>query len=280
MNNLLWGIAVISALYLGLALLVWAFQERLVYFPQRTLVATPADFGMPYRDVRFDAEDGISLHGWLVEGVDGPPSADRPGAGRTLLFFHGNAGNISGRLETARLFRNLGLDVLMVDYRGYGQSGGRPTEEGTYRDAQAAWDWLTGEEGVPADSVVVMGRSLGGAVAAWLASRVRPRALILESTFTSGVDLARHAYPVFPVNWMLRHRYPTAEHLRGLDIPKLFAHSREDRTVPWQLGRRLYEGAPQPKTFLEMEGGHNDAFRRTGQPYLEAIQQFLSELDN
>lgn len=275
MNNLLWGIAVIVALYLGLAVLVWAIQEKLVYFPQRTLVATPGDFGMPYREVRLTAEDGVNLHGWLVEGVDGPPSAELPGAGRTLLFFHGNAGNISGRLETAQLFRRMGLDVLMIDYRGYGQSEGHPSEQGTYRDARAAWNWLTGEQGVPADSVIVMGRSLGGAVAAWLAGEVRPRALILESTFTSGVDLARQVYPFFPVGLMLRHRYPTAEHIRELDIPKLFAHSRGDRTVPWELGRRLYEGAPGPKTFLEMEGAHNDAFRRTGERYRESLREFL-----
>lgn len=279
MNNLLWGIAVILALYLGVALLVYVFQDRLTYFPQHTLVATPDDFGMPYRDARITTEDGIRLHGWLVEGTEGLPSAERPGAGLTLLFFHGNAGNISGRLETAQLFREMGLDVLMVDYRGYGRSEGQPSEEGTYRDARAAWAWLTGEEGVPADSVVVMGRSLGGAVAGWLAGEVRPRALILESTFPSGVALARHAYPIFPVSLMLRHRYPTAENIRGLDIPKLFAHSRDDRTVPWRLGRQLYEGAPEPKTFLEMEGGHNNAFRRTGEGYREAMHSFLSDLD-
>lgn len=271
MSGILWTVLLILAIYLGLVALVYLVQDRLVYFPQSTLTATPADYGLQYEDVSLEAGDGVALHGWYV------PAGEKA---RTLLFFHGNGGNISGRLETIALFHRMGLNVFIIDYRGYGRSEGAPTEEGTYRDAEAAWEHLTGTRGISADSIVVMGRSLGGAVAAWLAGRKRPRALILDSTFSSGVELAREAYPIFPVGMMLKYRYPTAEQIRDLDIPKLFAHSKEDDVVPYRLGRKLYESSPQPKTFLELRGRHNNAFQVTGERYREALKSFISGLQD
>lgn len=267
MSGLLWTVLLLLAIYLGLVGLVYLVQDRLVYFPQSTLSATPADYGLQYEDVNFEAGDDVTLHGWYV-----PADESR----FTLLFFHGNGGNLSGRLETIALFHSMGLDIFIIDYRGYGRSEGAPSEEGTYRDAEAAWDYLVSERDLSPDSIVVMGRSLGGAIAAWLAGRKRPRALILESTFSSGVELARAAYPFFPVEMMLKHRYPTTEHIRDLDIPKLFAHSPEDDVVPYELGRKLYHEASGPKTFLEMRGRHNNAFQVTGKRYRQAIEEFLS----
>ncbi len=271
MSGILWSVLLLLAIYLGLVGLVYLVQDRLVYFPRATLSATPADYGLQYEDVNFEAGDGVALHGWYV-----PAEESR----FTLLFFHGNGGNISGRLETIALFHNMGLDIFIIDYRGYGRSEGMPSEEGTYRDAEAAWNYLVSERDLSPDSIVVMGRSLGGAIAAWLAGRKRPGALILESTFSSGVELARQAYPIFPVRIMLRHRYPTTEHIRDLDIPKLFAHSPEDDVVPYELGRKLYREAPGPKTFLEMRGRHNNAFQVTGKQYRQAIEEFLSTVEN
>lgn len=271
MSGILWTVLLLLAIYLGLAALVYLVQDRLVYFPQSSITATPEDYGMPYEDVHFEAGDGVALHGWYVPAGEGA---------RTLLFFHGNGGNISGRLETIALFHSLGLNVFIIDYRGYGRSEGTPSEEGTYRDAEAAWQHLTGDRGTSADSIVVMGRSLGGAIAAWLAGRKKPRGLILESTFSSGVELAREAYPFFPVSIMLKHRYPTSDYISDLRIPKLFAHSKEDDVVPYGLGRKLYESAPPPKSFLEMRGYHNNAFLVTGDSYREALREFLSGLES
>lgn len=271
MSGILWSVLLLLAIYLGLVGLVYLVQDRLVYFPRATLSATPADYGLQYEDVNFEAVDDVALHGWYV-----PAEESR----FTLLFFHGNGGNISGRLETIALFHSMGLDIFIIDYRGYGRSEGMPSEEGTYRDAEAAWNYLVSERDLSPDSIVVMGRSLGGAIAAWLAGRKRPGALILESTFSSGVELARQAYPIFPVRIMLRHRYPTTEHIRDLDIPKLFAHSPEDDVVPYELGRKLYREAPGPKTFLEMRGRHNNAFQVTGKQYRQAIEEFLSTVEN
>lgn len=271
MSGIFWTALLLLAIYIALAGLVYLVQDRLVYFPQSTLSATPAAYGLPYEDVNFEAGDGVDLHGWYV-----PADESR----FTLLFFHGNGGNISGRLDTITLFHSMGLDIFIIDYRGYGRSEGTPSEEGTYRDAEAAWDYLVSEKNHSPDSIIVMGRSLGGAVAAWLAGRKRPRALILESTFSSGVELARAAYPFFPVGLMLKHRYPTAEHIQDLEIPKLFAHSPEDDVVPYELGRKLYQGAPGPKTFLEMRGRHNNAFQVTGKRYRQAIEEFLSSAEN
>ena len=158
---LLLAAAVLAAGYILLLALAYAFQSRLLYFPQREIVATPAAVGLAYEDVRLRTSDGVEIAGWWVPGD----------SLRAVLFFHGNAGNISGRLPTLRLFHELGFGTLIIDYRGYGNSGGRPTEQGTYRDAEAAWRWLTETQGIPPERIAVFGRSLGGAVAAHATAR-------------------------------------------------------------------------------------------------------------
>lgn len=264
MNNLIWTAAVLLLLYLGLVVLVYLNQEKLIWFPDSTIHATPEEVGLAYEDLTCTTSDGVDIHGWFVPA---------PEAELTLLFFHGNGGNISGRLETLRQFHDMGLNMFMIDYRGYGRSDGSPTEEGTYRDAEAAWDCLVERKGIVPDSIIIMGRSLGGAIAAWLAGEKQPRALILESTFPSAVAMAREAYPFLPVNLLLRHRYPTSDHIRDLRIPKLIAASRDDDIVPWHLGRAVYDSAPEPKTFLELRGLHNSISR--GGPYEKAVREFI-----
>ena len=253
-------------LYAGICLLMVLFQHRLAYFPEREIEATPADAGLDYRDVFFPATDGVRLHGWFLPG-------DRPG--RVVLFCHGNAGNISQRITSVRLYRSTGFAVFIFDYRGYGRSEGRPGERGTYADAGGAWTYLTEVEGFAPDQIVLLGRSLGGAVAVELASRVRPRALIAEATFSSGADLAARAYPWLPVRWLLRYRYDSRSRVGGIACPKLFIHSRDDNVVPFDLGRRLYEAAAPPKQFLEIRGGHSDGFLVTGDRYRDAVGAFL-----
>jgi uncharacterized protein len=254
-------------LYALLAGFLYFTQERHVYFPTPAISATPAHLRIPFEDVAFTTADSVRLTGWFVPAV-------RPKG--TILFCHGNGGNISYLLETVKLAHSLGYHLLVFDYRGYGTSEGTPTEEGTYRDAEAAWDYLVKQRGLLPGTIVLMGRSLGGGVAAWLAQRHVPLALILESTFTSLSDMAAEVYPYFPVRWILRFRYPTIGRLPDIRCPVLVIHSKTDEIIPFRHGRELYEKANSPKAFLEIQGGHNEGFLVSADAYTAGIRDFLN----
>lgn len=258
---------ILAGAYSLICLLAFVFQARLIYFPQRGLSATPSEVGLEYRDVEFGTDDGRRLHGWFLPA---------PESHRVLLFFHGNAGTISHRLASLRAFHDLGLSVLIFDYRGYGKSTGSPTEPGLYLDARGAWRYLVEVEGYPAHDVVFFGRSLGGAVAVELATQCSPGAVILESTFTTLPDVGARAYPWLPVRWLSRHHYDSLSRIGRIRCPKLFVHSRRDEVVPFELGRRLFDAAPEPKEFLELSGGHNDGFWTSEEPYGRTLQEFLA----
>lgn len=266
---MLWSLLAAGALAYGaVVVLVYLFQSRLVYFPQigREVAVTPRAYGLPYEAVRLATVDGERLAGWWV------PAERARGA---VLIFHGNAGNISHRLDYLSMFHRLGYSTLIVDYRGYGESSGSPSEEGTYRDAEAAWRWLTETRGLAARDIVLFGESLGGAVAAWLAARTAPRALVLVSTFTSVPELGAQVYPFLPVRWMSRFRYDTRAALEAVEAPVLVAHSREDDIVPFAHGRELYEAVRGPKAFLELHGGHNESFVFARQEWVAQLAAFL-----
>ncbi|MEK7797018.1 MAG: alpha/beta hydrolase, partial [Pseudomonadota bacterium] len=193
----------------------------------------------------------------------------------TLLFCHGNAGNISHRLESIRQFHQLGLNVFIFDYRGYGESEGVPTEAGTYRDAEAARRYLVETRGLAPEHIVYFGRSLGAAIAAWLATQHPPRALIVESAFTSVPDFGAEIYPWLPVRLLARLRYPTQEYLRSVQAPVLVIHSRDDEIVSFRHAEKLYESANSPKELLEIRGGHNDGFLVSGAQYTRRLDDFL-----
>jgi len=259
-----------AAIYALLCLAVFVFQPRLVYFPVKALAATPAAIGLAYEDVLLETGNGAALHGWYLPGRDDA---------RTLLFLHGNAGNISHRLDSLRVFNELGLNVLIIDYSGFGQSGGTPGERQTYEDARLAWQYLTDTRGVAPERIVIFGRSLGSGVATWLATRETPGGLILESSFTSVPALARKYYPMFPMRWLARIRYDNASRLPTVRCPVLIAHSRDDELVPIAHGRELFRLAREPKSFLEMRGSHNAGFIVSGHSYRAGLAQFLSGLD-
>jgi len=264
---------------IGAVLLAWAgaigllyvTQDQQLYFPTTTLQATPEDAGLSYEDVWLSSKDGLRLHGWYVPAAEAAP---------VLLFFHGNAGNISHRLSSIRVFHDLGLSVLIIDYRGYGQSEGRPSEPGLYQDAEAAWRYLRDERGVPAQRIVLFGRSLGAAVAARLGVTADspPGAVILESAFTSAPDLGAELLPWMPVRRLIRVDYDTRAAVEQLRVPILIAHSVEDEVVPFSHGERLFEAAPEPKRFLTMQGGHNDGFLRSQPNYSRALAAFLDHV--
>lgn len=264
----LWVVGFLVLGYGILVLLMYLFQSAFIYFPSNQIVMTPAGRDYDYEDVFLYTEDQIRLHGWYV-----PAPEDRG----TLLFFHGNAGNISGRIESISIFHDLGLNVMIFDYRGYGKSDGRPSEIGTYRDAGAVWWYLTEVREESPARIILFGRSLGGGVAAWLASEVHAGALVLESTFTSTVDLAGEWYPLFPVRGLMHIRYPVLDYLPNIDVPVMVAHSREDKVIPYHHGQRIFEQAGEPKRWLEMQGGHNDGYILTGHLYIQGWDRFLKE---
>lgn len=267
MQTIYWVLGLIVSGYLLLLVLVYFCQSGMMFHPQKKLLQTPSALGLDYEDAYFTTNDGITLHGWYI------PS---PVSRGTVLFSHGNAGNISGRLETIRMLYRLGMNVLMYDYRGYGKSKGRRiSEEGTYSDILAAWNYLRINKKVPADQIVVMGRSLGGGVTAWLASQIRPAGVILESTFTSATDLAAELYPILPVRLMMKFEYPTLQHLKKNTAPLLVLHSKDDGLIPFHHGRELYQHAPEPKSFFEMGGSHGNGHVLSGKGYIEALDQFL-----
>ena len=264
-------IAIAATCYVLLAAALYVFQERLVFLaglPGRTLEITPRHFGFKFDDVTLATSDGVSLHGWYVH------AENRRG---TVLFMHGNAGNISHRLDSIAVFRELGLDTFIFDYRGYGQSEGGASEEGTYKDAAAAWDHLVTERGQDPAEIVIFGRSIGGAIAAWLATRHKAAALIVESSFTSGVDMAARIYPFMPVRLITRLKYPVIDYVASAGSPVLVVHSRDDEIIPFAMGEALYDAAPTPKAFLELRGGHNDGFFLSRDHYREGLEAFIED---
>ncbi|NNL95007.1 MAG: alpha/beta hydrolase [Xanthomonadales bacterium] len=242
----------------------------LANLPSRALTASPADIGLAFEDVNVLTPDGEKLHGWYIH------AAQARGA---VLFFHGNAGNISHRLESIAKFNRLGLEVLIIDYRGYGQSTGKAGERGLYTDAEAAWDYLVFQKGLAPDRIVIFGRSLGGAVAAQLASRQQPGGLILESVFSSGIDMARTLYRFLPARLITRLEFPVTEFVARIDCPVLVIHSRDDEIIPYAMGQRVFQAVSSArKSFLEIRGGHNTGFILSEDTYLPALAAFTRQV--
>lgn len=267
-QSIFWILLSIAAGYVVLVVLMYFMQSSLIYHPQKSIWATPSSVGLQYEDVNFQTDDGVTLHGWFVPN----DSTDL-----TVLYFHGNAGNISGRLQTIQLLHQLGLNVFIFDYRGYGKSEGSPSEEGTYQDASAAWEYLTTNRQLADSSIVVMGRSLGGSVAAWLSARENPAVSIIESTFISATELGADLYPWLPVRWMIKYDYNTLGNIKQVESPIFMAHSRDDQVVPYHHGQKLFEFADEPKTFVELRGSHGSGFWETGAKYRKGLQQFLED---
>jgi uncharacterized protein len=254
--------------YFALVAFVYVRQPKMLYFPTKEIENTPAAIGLSFDEVKLKTADGLTITAWHIPAPD---------ARAVLLFCHGNAGNISHRLDSIRIFHDLGLSVLIFDYRGYGRSEGEPTEKGTYLDAEAAWNFLVKDKGIDPARMVIFGRSLGSAVAAELAMRKKAGALIIESGFTSIPDLGRKYYPHMPVSLITRFHYATIDKVSSLALPKLFIHSSEDEIIPYDQGMRLFEKAAEPKEFLKLRGDHNEGFLLSGELYINGLQQFISK---
>ena len=244
------GVALFIA-YSGWAVMLYIMQPKFLYSPVREVPYTPGELDLDFENVVFKSSDGLLLSGWYI----GAESSEF-----TVLFCHGNAGNMTHRLDSINIFHNLGLDCFIFDYRGYGDSEGKPSEEGTYLDVGAAYKWLTEEKKIQPDKIIIFGRSLGGSIAAQLASKVKAAALIIEGTFTSYVDIGKKFYPYMPVQWFARFSYRTIDYIKDVGCPVMLIYSRNDEVVPFEFGLELYEAANEPKEFIEIFGSHNDGF--------------------
>jgi len=244
------------------------FERKSIYYPTKEIEFTPTNVGLKYEDIFFNTDDGLVLNGWFIP-VKNPRG--------TLLFCHGNAGNISHRIEIIKIFNRLNLNVFIFDYRGYGRSQGRPTEVGLYRDAQGAYNHLLSRKNINKDTIVIYGKSIGANVAIDLASKVKAAVLISESGFSSAYDMGKKLFPYLPVKWIITIKYDALAKIKNITIPKLIIHSQDDEIVPFELGQKLFEAAPEPKEFYQMQGGHNEAVFMSGEEYGVEINNFLSK---
>jgi len=244
------------------------YEKRGIYFPIRKIDFTPKEIGLEFEDVYFFSSDGMKLNGWYI-----PAKEPRI----TVLFCHGNAGNISHRTEIIDMLSKLGLDVFIFDYRGYGRSQGSPTEKGLYLDAQAAYKYLIDKRNLYEGSIVVYGKSMGANVAVELCSKVKPGALISESAFTSASDMGKKLFPFLPIRWLITIKYDALSKIKDMTIPKLIIHSEDDEIIPFQQGRKLFEAAPEPKEFYPMRGGHNEAVFQAKEDFIKKIDAFLQK---
>lgn len=259
------GIA--ASVYIGLSLYLYLYQENYVYFPDRQVKTTPDSIGLSYETLKIPTEDGETLDGWYIPA---------PAARATLLLFHGNAGNIGQRLDLIEIFHGLGLNVLIFDYRGYGASSGAPSEAGTYRDAAAAWRYLTETRHIPAAAIFLYGESLGGAIAAHLAQHHPARGLVLYAAFTGIAEMGDEYYPYLPTRLITRIRYDTRAALGAVSSPVLLLHSRDDEITPYRMAEALLAAAPQPKRLIELSGGHNDAPFTDREKFVKALDAFFT----
>jgi len=265
-------ITILIAVYLVLGLVLYFMQPSFTFQPTRELLYNPGDIGLEYEKVQLKTPDNLILSAWYIPAKKGE---------FTILFCHGNGGNMAHRLDSINIFNEIGLNCFIFDYRGYGNSQGKSTEEGLYTDAQAAYDWLVKEKKISPENIIFFGHSIGGSVAAHLAGNVKVKGLILESCFTSYADIGRKFYPYMPVKLFARYNFNTFEYVKKVKCPILVIHSRSDEIIPFEFGLRLYEqAANEPKEFLEIFGSHNDGFLHTGQVYRDGIRKWLESIKN
>ncbi|MFC1753376.1 alpha/beta hydrolase [Thermoproteota archaeon] len=267
---------VLLVVFLGI-FFVWArnFELKNLFFPTRDFDYSPEYINLEYEDIYFETEDGVRINAWFIPAKN---KAARSGSDNfTILLCHGNGGNISHRLDKISMLNSLGLNVFIYDYRGYGKNKGTPSESGFKLDTNAAYNYLVKEKNIPSSNIIIYGESLGGAVAVNLAVEVEVRALILESTFTSVEDMTKMLYPFFPTV-LIQNRFDSLTKIKDVSVSKLFIHSKSDEIVPIVLGRKLYNHATEPKSFILIEGGHNQSVAEFKKQVEHGLRDFLDSL--
>lgn len=255
-----------SSLIFMLFTVITGCLNTLIYYPDKKIAQTPADRGLDFKSISLTRSDGMQLAAWWIPATEGRG---------TVLFCHGNAGNISNRLESITVFHHLKLHVLIFDYSGYGRSSGSPSERDTYRDVEAAWQHLRNQHIEPS-RIIVFGRSLGGAIATWLAHEHTPGMLIIESTFTSVADAAAHLTSCCAAGILFGNTYPTCRLIKNVRCPVLLIHSPEDELIPFEQGERLFQCAREPKAFLRIHGSHNSGFLESAELYRKGLSDFIN----
>jgi uncharacterized protein len=263
-------VVVVFVAYLGLGVILYLMQPQFLYIPLQEVTYTPDELGLDFEDVVFQSSDGVKLTGWYVPANN---------SNLTILFCHGNGGNMMHNLDSINIFYNLGLNCFIFDYRGYGKSEGKPSEEGTYLDARAAYDWLVNVKKLSPSNIIIFGRSLGGSIAAQLASKAAAKSLIVESTFTSYADIGKKFYPYMPVRRFARFRYNTIDYIKKVHCPVMIIHSRDDEIVPFEFGLEMYKASNEPNEFVEIFGSHNDGFLVSSERYKKAWLNWLKFLE-
>lgn len=248
-------------------------EKGFIFFPESKVISNPGELGIPFEDLTISTEDGVDLNAWFV-----PFKKSR----KTLLWFHGNAGNIGDRVDYLQLLhRKLKLNILIIDYRGYGRSGGEVSEEGTYRDARAAYDYLLTRTDIDTSRIIFLGRSLGAAIAVDLATHILPLGLILEAPFTSIKEMAGVVLPWLPVGRFLATKYDSLSKIDRIQIPLLIMHGDHDSVVPYRQGEKLFDAANEPKQFFTIEGAdHNDSYIVGGDAYFKRMSRFIDRLES
>lgn len=258
---------IVVGVYLGLCGYLYIKQRDYVYRPDRDLTVDPNQYNLRYETLVLTAADGVKVSTWFVPAKD----ANAP----IVVLLHGNAENMGGQMDMILSCNRMGYSVLAMDYRGYGKSEGSPTEAGTYLDADAAWEYLTEKRAIPPNRIVIHGRSFGGGIAAYLASRHAPAGVILESTFTSIPDRGAELFPLFPVHLLSKFQYNSLERMGSISCPVLVIHSKDDQVIPFEHGERLFRAAKEPKQFVAIQGSHDGGYVASHKVYDPAVKGFL-----
>lgn len=261
------GLILSILVFLLLFLSLKYFEHKNIYLPERDSIANPLDFGIDFEEINFSSRDHVLINGWFIQGPKD----------KVILLCHGNGGNISYRVDLIEILNYLGYKIFVFDYRGYGKSDGIPTERGLYRDALGAYDILK-EKGFKNEDIVLLGRSLGGAVAIFLASRVKPSGLIVDSSFESIHILSKDVLGFYFPRWLISNRFESIQRIKNIKIPKLVIHSIDDEIIPFYHGKNLYEAAPEPKRFLRLHGSHNTSLFESKDIYIKELRNFIDNL--
>ncbi|MBX7187712.1 MAG: alpha/beta hydrolase [Vicinamibacteria bacterium] len=255
---------------IGATLLLVFLEKQLIYYPEPGLDVTPEALGLPFEEVLLDAEPGVKVHAWFIRAAKQPAAA-------TILFSHGNAGNIADRLDRVLRWRGLDADFLLYDYRGYGRSTGHPDEEGTYLDGRAAYDYLVKSRGVDPKHLILMGESLGCAIAIQLAIERPAGGLVIEAPFASIAHMANAIYPFLPLGLFIRTRYLNIEKVPRLRMPVLVVQGTEDEVIPVEQGKMVFDATPPPRRYLAIDGAHhNDVYVIGAERYRAALSDFIA----
>jgi uncharacterized protein len=262
-------LVMLAAVYVLAMVVIYFAQPFILYFSDKKVLSTPDDYGIKFENVTVVTADNVRINAWYVP-------ADK--SEFTVIYCHGNGGNLMYYLKVVSFLNGLNLSCLLFDYRGYGSSEGKPTEEGTYLDAEAACKWLVSEKKISPDKIIIFGWSLGASVASHLATKIDCASLVLDGAFTAYADITRKHFPFMPASLFAKYNYRTIDYLKNVRRPVMITHSRNDEVAPFRFGQKLFCAANEPKKFVETAGRHNNAFTDSAEIYKKAWLDWIKFL--